>query len=111
MQCALDVNWRPFGLAAQHGVQQLTSFSDVLLAIVEHRRLAPNTPVAFADVFSDRRLVELLPTLDPIGAARVNQAFALFSPLGFVAVLWFEVVADRKIGRVQVKDVLRKSPA
>lgn len=111
MQCALEVNWRLFGLAAQHGAQQLASFPDVLLAIVEHHRLAPDAPASLTDVLGDGRLVELLPTLNPVSMAGFNQAFAPLSPLGFVVVVWFKVVADREIGRVQVEDVLGKSPA
>ena len=65
----------------------------------------------FGDVLGDRRLVEAFPTLDAVGAAGVDQAFAASWALGFVVIERLQDVAGREIGGVQVEDVLGEPPA
>ena len=47
----------------------------VLLAVLEHLITTMVAPTALADVARDRFLVDVLPALDPIGAASIAQAF------------------------------------
>ena len=90
--------------------QQFSRVANVFLAIVEHCRLAVFAPAALADRACHLRLVDVLPTLDAVGATGIGQALALLDAL-LVGIVRQQDVADREIGGVQIVNVFRKAPA
>ena len=97
-------------MAAQLLAQQLHRILHVLFAVVEAGFFAVLAPAAFADGLSNRRLVDVLPALDPIGATGVGEAFALPLP-HFVRIIRQQNISGGEVGGVQIEDVYWKSPA
>ena len=72
------------------------------------RRLTVFAPAAFADRAGHLRLIDLLPTLDAVGAAGIGQPLALLDAL-LVGIVRQQDVADRKVSSVKVVDMISAS--
>ena len=104
----LRIDRREMTIARELTAQQFGRIANVFLAIVEHGRLTVFAPAALADRLGHLRLVDLLPTLDAVGAAGVGQTLALLVAL-LVGIVGQQDVADREVGGVQIVDVFRES--
>jgi hypothetical protein len=109
VQHAPDVTaWQPRA-PPQLPAQQRRGCAHVFFAIFKYSFAAVIAPTAFADVACDRFLVDLLPTLDAVGATGVRQTLA--RPLThFIRIMGEQDVARRQVGCVLIEDVPGELP-